>query len=54
MAIIIEELYLRFAIKIIDMAGHSPHQEKPDVVNNIISGFIKGTSIAEIIAILVK
>jgi len=36
------EMVSRFAIKIIDMAGHSPHQEKPDIVNNIISGFIKG------------
>ena len=35
-------MIFRFVVKIIDMAGHSPHQEKPEIVNQIINQFITG------------
>jgi len=36
------EMVSRFAVKIVDKSGHSPHQEQSDYVNSVISQFIKG------------
>jgi len=36
------EYVSKFAVKIVNMAGHSPHQEQPEVVNQFINQFIKG------------
>ena len=36
------DLYFRFAMQIINGAGHNPHQEQPNVVNKHITKFIKG------------
>ena len=40
--VVMKRFLVRFAMQIVNGAGHNPHQEQPNVVNKHITKFIKG------------